>query len=303
MSQQITAGQTLPHAWTGAGGPPTGDRAAMSRELLNGRPFDEVLHNAPSWLPVEDRFLLSSFAQSGRLAEGTSLLAQKHALKAQQIREAWSAVPYPLAVLHFAILVLPLRHIVSGGVETYLFTVGLFLLPLWAVIGGLTWAAAKRHRWLAVVTGVLPWLRGYRRNLELADLAFALESLLLAGAPVDVAWGGAGRASGSRRLGKAAERVSEAARRGEPPGNNLPREGVFPEEFVSFYQIGERTGHLDQNLRHLAAIHRERAADKLKAASFWYPKFLFAAVAIMVAYTVVSFYAGYFRQIEEILQW
>ena len=273
----------------------------MSRALVDGRSFDEVLRNAPRWLPEEDRFLLSSFAQSGRLAEGLSLLAQKHALKAQQVREAWSAVPYPLAVMHFAILVLPLRHIILGGVETYLFKVGMFLLPLWAVIGVLTWAAAKRHRWLTLVTGVMPWLRGYRRNLAVADLAFSLESFLVAGEPVDLAWAGAGRASGSHRLGRAARLVAEAARRGEPPGNLLPGQKVFPEEFVSLYQVGERTGSLDQNLRHLAVLYRERAAEKLKAASFWYPKFLFALIAIGVAYAVISFYADYFRQIEDIL--
>jgi len=302
MAQQIAAGYTLPQALTGAGGPPVPERERMSQALLQGQPLDEILRAAPRWLPREDRYLISSFAHTGRLVEGMRLLAERHAMRAEQARQAWSAVPYPLAVIHFAILALPLRYLLFDGIDVYLSKVGIFLVPLWAVIGLIVWGAVNKHRWLGLIAGVMPWIRSYRNHRAVADLAFTLESFLLAGEAVDLSWEGAGLASGRKRLGKAAIRIAKGARQGVPPGDLLPKERVFPEDFVSLYRVGERTGQLDTNLNHLAVIYRERASDKLKAASFWYPKFLFACVAVGIGYIIVSFYIGYFRQIEEMLQ-
>ncbi len=270
----------------------------MERELQAGRPWKDVLESAGRWLPAEDRPILNSSADSGRLVEVLLRLSKKHALLADQRRRAIGTCIYPIIVLHFGALAVPARHLVTGDLDVYIHQTGTVLLPLWGLIVLLAWGARGRHSWFQAAVRLAPLFRAYSRRQALADLAFSLDAQVTAGLSIVNAWENAGHACGDSRLRRAAHRISAAARAGEEPGAALDREKPFPEDFVSLYLTGEKTGRLDENLAHLAEIYTDRAAGSLRAASLLYPKLLFIAVALWVAYTVLLFYAGYFDQLD-----
>ncbi len=301
VAQHLAAGLPLTRAVVNAGGPARKERKRMEQELTAGRSWSDVLNSA-RWLPPEDRALLVAAAESGRLVEVLMPLARKRALLAEQNRRAVGACVYPVAVLHFGALAVPLRFLVMGETETYLAQAGTVLIPLWLVIGVLAWGAGGRHAWLQMLMRMVPFFRAYSRRRALADLAFTLEGGVIAGQSIVRAWESAGAASGDGRLQRAADRIAAAAREGNEPGATLSDENAFPDDFVSLYLTGEKTGQLDENLGHLAHLYGEQASDSLRAASAFYPKILFLLVAVWVAYTVLSFYAGYFGQFEELLQ-
>lgn len=266
-----------------------------------GETVDAVLAEAPRWLPEVDRYVLSSAAQSGQLVETLLVLSHQHAFAGRQAAATLGATVYPLFLVHFAVLSLPVHVLIMESGAAYLRTVGPFLVPLWAVIALLAWATIRRHWWLRALMRLVPLLRGYTKNRSVADLSFTLRAYLVAGETVDVAWFGAARACNDRRLRRLGEKVSAQARRGVPPGELIGKTRALPEDFVSLYQTGEQTGQLDENLAHLWELFSERAAGKMRSASFWYPKLLLVAVAIGIAYVVVQTYLAHFNSVLEML--
>lgn len=252
-------------------------------------------------MPEVDRHVLSSAAHSGQLLETLQVLAEKRLFAARQARKAGGAVIYPLFVVHFAMLVIPILVVGIGSFEAYLRMVLAMMLPLWAVIIFLIWSVRRRHKWVGLIMRMIPLLRGYFQCRSIADLAFTIRAYLAAGDTVDVAWAGAGHVCETRRLRRLAEKISEKAGLGVAPGQQIETMRGLPEDFVSLYQTGELTGQLDENLSHLWMMYDERASEKLRAASFWYPMLMVVVVAVSVAYVVVTAYVAYLDSILEML--
>ncbi len=61
----MTAGMSLIESIATVVGPPPADLKKMAAELTSGVSVDEVLQNAPKWLPQVDRQLISAGAASG----------------------------------------------------------------------------------------------------------------------------------------------------------------------------------------------------------------------------------------------
>lgn len=301
VSQHLRAGLPLPRALEKAGGVPVRDRRRMAEQLLAGDPIDVVLERARPWLPEVDRCILSSAAQSGQMVETLRVLAETRSFAASQTAQAIAATIYPLFLIHFAVLIVPLYLLISESVEAYLAFVVPIILPVWVLIVFLIWSVVRRHRWVRAVMRLIPLLRGYTRNRSLADLCFTLRAYISAGETIDIAWFGAARTSADRRLRRLGEMISNQARLGIPPGEQIGVGAILPEDFVSLYQTGEQSGQLDENLHHLWMLYSDRAAGNLRSASFWYPKFLIIAVAIGIGYIVVRAYAAHFETYMELL--
>src|SRR5262249_37194969 len=147
----------------------------------------------------------------------------------QLLREMLSRLMYPLFLFHFAIFIIPIAQLLTAGaVRAYLTqTVGV-LLPLYAVVGTVAYAAQGKHgeRWRALVETIVsgvPVLGQARRELALARLAAALEALLNAGVNIIEAWELAANASGSPALRRTVHRWRPRLEAGETPAELLKR--------------------------------------------------------------------------------
>ncbi len=302
LGQNMAAGISLIESIETIMGPPSADLKKMAAELTSGKSVDEVLQNAPKWLPQVDRQLISAGATSGRLADVFQQLAFRHEIKSKMATKAVGATVYPLLVLHFAIIALPGEKVFSENLTAYVTTVASILIPVWVVLAVLTFAVMKKVRWVIRLITMLPLLKSYRKNQALADLCFTLHAFLTAGCRIDVAWFGAGEATGIKRFSQMGLKMVQVVRNGQSPGDYLKQTSAFSKDFVQLYCNGEKTGQLEKNLEFLNRQYQNAAENRMSAASFWYPKLLFAGVAFYIAFKVLSFYIGYFKQIDEMLE-
>ncbi len=275
------------------------------KDLSGGCTLGEAVSRVPQWLPEFDQSLLRAGEQSGRLDGSFRLLSDYYSDRARVARQVISDLLYPLFLLHFAVFIFPFADFFTGGdwVKYLTHTIG-FLAPLYIVTGLVVYATQSQHgeRWRAGVETLLqpvPVLGAARRSLALGRLAAALEALLSAGVTVIQAWEMAGRASGSPALGKAVLAWRPLVDGGCTPAEALAASGVFPELFVTQYRTGEVSGKLDDMLRRLHGFYQEEGSRKLHAFAQWTPRAVYLLIVLMIAYRIVSFYAGYFRQIRD----
>jgi len=273
----------------------------MADALAAGSSVDTVLRDAPPWLPETDRQLISVGDTSGRLPSVFRDLADQHRSRQKAQRAVLGAAIYPMFILHFAIVVLPAGQLVSGSVGDYLQEVFSLLIPLWGFLVALGWAIKSRIRVIGAIGDLLPGIRGYRRYGALRDVCAVLRAFLTAGCRLDEAWYAACAATGRKAFIAAGIRCAETVQAGSPPSEILDQLGVFPAEFSQIYRSGEQTGKLEESLGLLEEEYARQASSCLAAASFWYPKLLFLAVALYLAVKVIGFYAGYFDQINSMM--
>ena len=67
------------------------------------------------------------------------------------------------------------------------------------------------------------------------------------------------------------------------------------------YATGEVSGKLDDSLLRLQKYYQEQGTRQLKTFSQWVPKIIYFAIMLMIAYRVVSFYAGYYKNIGDVI--
>lgn len=303
LATGLEAGLGLERCLTTIPGPPAAGLEALAARLQSGDSLDAALDRAGQWLPDVDRQLLRAGAHSGRLPDAVRRLAARHEAVVRARLGLLLAAAYPLAVLHLGAFGLPVQLLVDGGGPgAYLAAVARVLVPLWAIVGAGVLAVRIRFRPALAALDLVPLVGGFRRARALADLAYVLEAMVVAGARIDLAWLHAGLAAGDRRLEPVAVAAAEAVQRGEPVAPVLAGRREIPAIFAEFYRSGEMTGRLDESLQVLQRQFSDTASTRLKLAAMVYPALLFAAVAVWVGVRVVLFYAGHFRQIEEMMK-
>jgi type II secretory pathway component PulF len=219
-----------------------------------------------------------------------------------------SNLMYPVFLIHAAAIIIPFPQLfLSGNLFAYLGQVLGVLLPIYAVVFFLIYAAQSRHgeKWRAVVEEVcrpIPFLGQARQDLALARLTVALEALVNAGVNIIEAWELAVMASGSPRLRRAVTAWRPRLETGQTPAEAIEDSGVFPDLFANMYRTGEISGQLDQTLKRLHGLYQDSASRKLRLLAEWTPRLVYLAIALLIAWQIISFWLGYFNQIGQVLQ-
>ncbi len=307
LAQQLSAGLTFAQALRAPSSAPAADTLRLSALAEDGLSIPEIIASAGDWLPQNDRPFLAAAARSGRLPRVLVNLAERHAQIAQTRRRVLLACLYPAGVFHLAAVLFPFLRLIdfetglNWSLSAYLGGLLAILLPVWGGAFLLRVLIRREHPLALALLNILPAIGGYRRHQALADFSFALGNLLESGAPIDHAWLAAGGLARSPRIAAATRTIHACIERGEAPGPHLTALDVFPSEYVARYQTGETTGSLDTTLFSLAEHHQTAANARLTAASMIYPGVLFAAVALLVAWFVISFALQYYGQINSIM--
>lgn len=313
LGQLISAGIGLPRALEIQRGSPP---AVSFRKPLNsilealtrGATFAEALTLAGRWLPSFDLALLQAGETSGRLPACFQLLARYYTERAGLARQVLSNLAYPVLLLHFAVLIGPFPSLfTSGNFVVYLGqTLGL-LLPLYLVIGACAYALTREggEQWKGALEKVLhlvPVLGSARRNMALARLSVALEALISAGVNIVEAWELAAPASGSPALRQRIVSWRPRLDQGQTPAELLAQSPEFPTLFAHLYQTAELTGQLDETLSRLHRLYQEEGSRQWRMIAEWTPRLFYFAIVIFIAYRIISFYAGYYSQLDEVLR-
>jgi type II secretory pathway component PulF len=308
LAQQLEAGLPFASALrlSQGTGAPAKSLEAMAARIESGGSVGDALRCAGAWLPLADLLALTAAAEAGRMPRTLYTLSERHTqIGAAKLRMIL-ACAYPLGILHFGLLLLPVVRMINWetgfrwSAAAYARGLAFTIIPLWA-LGIAIWMLVRRGSPLiAGLTRVLPALGGYSRSQALADFSFALGNFLEAGVPIAQAWATARLITPSRDLKAAAAAMEATIARGESPGTKLDAWTCFPADFVALYRSGEATGQLDINLLRLAAQKQDAANRALTLATMIYPSLMFLVVAGGVAYFVISIYAGYLKMLGDL---
>jgi type IV pilus assembly protein PilC len=276
--------------------------------LAKGSTFTEAMQHA-AWFPAFDIALLEAGERSGRLDTCLRLLADYYNDRARIAKQVISQLIYPVGLVHFAalvfIIILPFAASQFNASLLLLFGKAVLVLsPLYIFTFLLIYATQSKHgeKWRAQIESLvhpIPILGTARRFLALARLAAALEALISAGVNVIEAWDLAATASGSPALRRAVENWKPQVIAGRTPAEVLNECPKFPEMFANLYATGEISGKLDDSLRRLYSYYNEEGTRKLHAFAQWMPRLIYFLVAGIIAYKVITFYTGYFQQVND----
>ncbi len=278
-------------------------------KLNQGSTFAEAMRATGGWLPAFDHALLSAGEQSGRLDVTLRSLGTYYQERSAMLRRVLSGVAYPLFILHLAILIFPTSLLtglfLANGGEAFVIHKLKMVVPIYLtiIILVIAFQGNRGELWRAFmerVTSFIPILGSARHELALSRLAAALEALLSAGVPIIQSWELAANACASRRLKSAVAFAVPKMEAGVTPSETVRQSSVFPELFRSLYSTGEISGQLDSALQRLHRYYEEQASQKFQTLAAWTPKLLFLIVAIVIGYQVISFYSGYFDQLNKI---
>jgi len=277
----------------------------LLEQLNHGHTLSESLQHAGPWLPEFDLALLQAGEQSGRLEACLRLLSDYYRDHARLTRQMLGDLLYPAFLFHAAVFILPFSQLfLTGNWLAYLERTFGILVPVYALIALLIYCTQSRHgeRWRAWVERIvhpIPVLGTARRNLALARLAAALEALLSAGISIVEAWDLAAQGSGSPQLRRVVTAWRPRIDAGQTPAEVLNASGSFPELFASQYTTGEVSGKLEETLKRLRSYYEDEGSRKLHLVAQWVPRGVYLLVVLAIAYVVVQFWSGYFRQIGQ----
>jgi type II secretory pathway component PulF len=311
LGTMITAGlsvhKSLEHLKTHP--PSLSLREPVSRlldQLNEGHTVSESLQRIGRWIPSFDLALVEAGERSGRLDACFKLLSVYYRERAQMMRQMMSDMLYPAFIFHFAIVIFPfIDFIKTGNPVRFVTEILIIAVPLYAVVFLLIYACQGRHgeAWRAQLENILksvPILGSARRDLALARLCTALESLLNAGVPIISAWELAATASGSPELSRVVKSWKEPVDNGSSYSELIAGSGKFPDLFGNLYHTGEVSGTLDQSLLRMHTMYQAEGLAKMRNLSQWTPKIIYFGILLFVAWKIISFYLGYFQELNDI---
>ena len=301
LAQHIEAGVLLADALRFSGGMPAAGREAMARRIESGVAIEQVLKEAPRWLPQPDRLFIVAAMRTGHLPQTLQSLADRHArVGATQLKVVLGLV-YPLGVFHAAAFLLPVTRMIDyeagflWDASSYATQVLLFLLPVWIILISVYLLARSQHPLLSRVLRLFPLLRHYSRMQAMADLSHALGTFLHAGVPAPAAWRLSVDLTKEPKFRQALRRLAPVFEEGMEPGDHLDGISCFPAEFRSYYKAGVQSSHLDENMLRAGHHFQEQANQAMTFASILYPTLILVAVAALVVVNIFQVYGNYLK--------
>ncbi len=295
--------------------PPNYSFRAPLAELIvyinQGSTFAESMQRLGTWVPAFDVALLQAGEQSGRLPNCFHLLAEYYRERAELINALLMRLAYPVCVLLFALLVFPVNLLVElvrdGNITAFVVEKAV----VYGILGGgvflFVLACQGRHgeKWRGRLEGVvhfIPLLGTAQRLLSIARLSAALEALISAGMPIIEAWEMAADASGSLAIKNAVQSFKPRLYAGQTPAEAISNHPIFPELFANLYHSGEVSGKLDETLIRVHRLFQDEGTRKMKMFALAFSSAIMMAIMLSVAYQIIAFYMGYFKNINDLSQ-
>lgn len=253
--------------------------------ILDGQSFASALGEHPDAFPEYYRASVAAGEQSGRLGAVLSHLADFVEGRQQNRQKVQLALLYPalLAFVALAVVTMLLTYVVpdiarvfvNRGAELPLLTRCLIALSDfirawgWLVALGIVGAVIAARQWLRVPANKLTldkfiasrWpTKAFSRQLNSAQFAGTLATLVQSGVPLIQALNAAGAVTPNRYIRARVETATERVSDGASLRNALDEAGVFPPMLIAMVASGEGGGDLGPALGR-ASADQQRELD------------------------------------------
>jgi len=268
---------------------------AMRDSVVGGSTLTEAFAKHPDIFSQMHVSIIGAGEASGSLSRSLETLADLMERRTAVTRRLFSGLVYPLLLLHVA-------AVVPRAAKYFFPDVGKVLTidPLPGLIGFYCVVAAgllvcKMLRGLDVLILVLerillfvPVLGRIWHKVVLARFALFMGSLYRAGLPMTEAIDTAGKACGSRAIGRAASNIVSEIEGGTPLGEAFESNRLFPPLFVAMVTTGEETGDTDKTMAKMAEYNQAEAETAIDALLKIAPIFIFLAIAVYLGLAVIT---------------
>ncbi len=255
-----------------------------------------------------DHTVIEACERGGRLEEAFEHLGGYYGVLDETRKRVLGQLIYPVLLLHLVPLPTAAGKIFTEGVGAFVIA---YVQPLAVLYVGaaIAWLAAravlKRAETDPVVDRTLakiPVLGRLRRGMVLARFAKVLSITLLAGRRVSDSLQSAVDASRSGEIRADCRTWVAGTEAGSALGPLLDAGRSLPVEMSHGLATAEIAGTLEVEASRWADYWQ--ADVRLAAQRFaeWLPRFIYAAVVVVVAWRVLSFWIGYFGQVNSLLQ-
>jgi type II secretory pathway component PulF len=271
---------------------------SIVRDVRDGIPMSEALGRFPDTFPAEDVLLVEAGEATGRLSENLDRLAALPDARRRGWRKLLTHAAYPLVVLHFAALLMPVSRLAMAHkltVPNWLWEVLGTLAPLWGLFL-LAFYLRRDATWRARFDAVLERVPGYGaaiRHRRRAIFATVLGAAYEGGVPVTSALSIAGRATHL----PAAEGAAQAIDRGDRLADALVPTGIFPKTVLAQIATAEAAGELSEALHRIADEEAELADHTFRRAMTVTGVLISVAILGWIGWFVISFYLDRYAQL------
>ena len=246
--------------------------AAMEQGLAEGRTIADAL--SASLTPMEHS-IIGAAERGGKLADGFRHLEEYYALLAETGARVRTALLYPLAMLHAAVLLPALvGAVVTGGSAGDVVKALLWgLLWIWMLLAlvwlGGQWLGRKAADSLPVdrVLDLIPLVGSTRKALALARWLAVLHFCIASSQRISEGLKQAGTASRSALLEAASLRAAQSVEDGGELGASLIAQPAFPREMSGALAAAEFTGQLDTETLRLSRAAMEQSATTMETSA------------------------------------
>jgi type IV pilus assembly protein PilC len=309
MSTLLDSGVPISRALKVAGQQaPTGTlRRAMADaqdRVEKGSPLDEALRAQGCFRPMFLN-LVEAGEQSGKTDRIFAELSDYYEFQTQLRRTFLASLALPALEYIGAILVLSLAQYIigifseTGGTGAAIKTLVLgYGIPLALIAAYFTVTRLLRgsHAVHEIFLRI-PVLQKVVRSLALARFSLVMHMMFEAGAAVEDAVERACEATANGAFIARADRAREAIRQGDNLTAALQGTGLFPRQYLEILSVAEESGKISERFEWLAREHQKQAQRSLSALMAFLGYLIWALLAAIILYFIITFFSRYVGQI------
>ena len=239
--------------------------------------------------------------ESGTLVDTMRGLSRYYEMREKERKRLIGGLIYPVVLLHAVVLLPPLKYLIVSSLDRSYWSIVLpVLLTAYCItgFGVFLWKTILkdgpfRQRVDEIILGI-PYLGKLTGGMALVRVFHALSGLYNAGVPPVMAARQSVATAGNQAIAQKLESALPVLENGGTFTNFFSFAAVLPPTQLGILSVAEETGTLPESLQRMAMQMEEDTAQRFTSFIKTLGYLAYLVAASIVAYTVVSFYSGYF---------
>lgn len=278
----------------------------IKHDLLSGESLSDSLYKFPGIFPCWHADIIRYSEAAGKLGSGLQKLIDYLEKSADIQRKLIIGLAYPVILLHIAVFLFPVASLFTGGgIFAYIWQVIKVIIPLYSVFF-LTYILKKFFgsvfkQWTDSFTLQIPGLGSLIRHLNLAKFIRALQCLYDSGVNVMQGWRMSVEACDNISVKRSLLKGLPVIEKGGQLREAFTASRMFSAKMLGLITAGERSGAIGSILDKIAVYFEKETEMVINTFLSVFPVIAYLGVAAYIAFKVISFYMGYFSQINSYL--
>ena len=245
--------------------------------------------------------LIKTGEQSGKLPEILNQICFLLQRNIQFKKKIITSMVYPIFLLHFAIILMPLYIIFQNCFTAYIYYVATRLVIVYIILIILYFILKPSFKSIDSFYFKLPLIGKFLKSYTLFKFYLSFYSLYNSGLNLKESFIISYNNSNSNYFKNNLKKSFLSITKYNPLEDSIHPNIFIPIQDLSILITGEKTGKLEESLQQLLKKYEEESNYYLKIIEKVIPKIFYILVAIFIAWKIVTFYISYFNRILKLM--